>query len=110
MDEMRDVAPEVAVIRIEFQRRAKALLLHAEPDFAQTIRRQLALAPRGMHLPLEFEEGDLPNHRVEHVFDLGGQHQLAPPRPGLVQQIGRASCRERGCQYGWISGGADSIK
>src|SRR3546814_13997778 len=23
-----------------------------------------------------------------------------------AQQIGRASCRERVCQYGWISGGA----
>src|SRR3546814_19989926 len=28
----------------------------------------------------------------------------------IAAKIGRAACRERVCQYGWISGGADQLK
>ena len=86
VDEMRDVAPEGAVILIELESRAEAFLLHAQPDLAQAIRRQFALAARGMHLALELEEGDLANDGIDHVLDLGGQHDPAPFRSRLIEQ------------------------
>src|SRR3546814_18101054 len=38
-----------------------------------------------------------------------GIPEVAPP-PRLWQEIGRASCGERGCQYVYITGVADYIK
>src|SRR3546814_18010005 len=34
----------------------------------------------------------------------------APENPAVENEIGRASCRERVCQYVWISVGAVSLK
>src|SRR3546814_11828423 len=42
------------------------------------------------------------------VVDAGGQIMLSDPADPV--QIGRASCRERGCPSGWISGGGGYLK
>src|SRR5260370_38004213 len=47
MDEVRDVHPEVLVARADIDGRAEALALHAEPDFADALRGQFAVAPLG---------------------------------------------------------------
>ena len=39
-----------------------------------------------MHPRLERDEGDLPDHRVQHVLDLAGEHDPAPRRVGLGRQ------------------------
>src|SRR3546814_19267829 len=43
-----------------------------------------------------------PRQRFDQLFDPG--YSLLPP-PAVKEEIGRASCRERVCQYGWILGG-----
>src|SRR3546814_7066279 len=86
MDEMREIAPEAVVIRIEAESRAEALLLHVHPDLADAVGRQLALTAGGMDVALELEEGGLADHRVQHVLDLGGQHDLAALRTRGIEQ------------------------
>ncbi len=39
-----------------------------------------------MHLQLEGREGDLPNHGIQHVLDLGGEHDPAPERIGFARE------------------------
>ncbi len=80
MDEVGDVAPERLVAGLELDRRPKALALHLEPDLAEPLARQLALAALAVHLALESIEGDLADHRVDHVLDLGGEQRLALAR------------------------------
>ena len=55
----------------------EALALHAEPDFADPLGGQFAVAPLGMNRALERIERDLPHHRVDHVLDLAGEQRLA---------------------------------
>src|SRR5712664_886328 len=86
MDEVRNVHPEVLVARSDIDGRAEALALHAEPDFADTLGGQFAVAPLGMYSALERIERDLPHHRVDHVLNLAGEQRLALPGvPGLRQ-------------------------
>src|SRR3546814_18371554 len=48
---------------------------------------------------------------AERMVDRLSPLQLRRPSAiGSLQEIGRASCRERVCQYGWISVVAVSIK
>src|SRR6202163_4462380 len=86
MDEVRDVHPEILVARTDIDRRAQALALHAEPDFADALGGQFAVASLGMDGALERIERDLPHYRVDHVLDLAGEQRLALPGvPGLRQ-------------------------
>ena len=61
---------------VEAQRRPQALALHLEPDFAKPVGRQFGLAALVMDLLLEGDERDLADHRVQHVLDLAGEHDL----------------------------------
>src|SRR4051794_34661499 len=70
MNEVRDIHPEILVARPNLDRRTKALALDAEPDFADALGGQFAIAPLGVDGALEGIEGDLPNDGVDHVFDL----------------------------------------
>ena len=55
---------------------------------AQIVRRQLGLAAGVVHPALELAEGDLADHRVDHVLDLGRQQHAAPHRIGLRVEQG----------------------
>ena len=44
---------------------------------AEPLAREFALAPLGVDLAFEAVEGDLPDHGVEHVLDLGREQRLA---------------------------------
>src|SRR5262245_35940590 len=52
MDEVTDVGPERLVTRLEVDRRAEALALHLEPEFANPIRREFAVLALGVDLAL----------------------------------------------------------
>src|SRR3546814_12942692 len=43
------------------------------------------------------------------AIDRLGKFGAPPSRPPKTSEIGRASCRERGCQYVEISGGAGGL-
>src|SRR5437763_1906993 len=58
MDEMRNIGPVVFVESIELDRRAETLALDVEPDLAEPVRGELALAPLVMDAALELDEGD----------------------------------------------------
>ncbi len=73
----------MAVVVVEAQRRAEARGLHLEPDVAQPLGAELAGAALFVDLGLEGMQRDLAHHGVEHVLDLGGQHDLAAHRVGL---------------------------
>src|SRR3981081_2031044 len=77
MDEMRDVHPEILVARTDIDRGAQAVALPAEPDFADALGGQFAVAPLGMDGALERIERDLPHHGVDHVLDLACEKCLA---------------------------------
>src|SRR3546814_18626874 len=50
-------------------------------------------------------------YALEHLHDERGRTILEMAVAGVERrQIGRASCRERGCQYVWISWVAVSLK
>src|SRR3954447_23033973 len=87
MDEMWDVHPEILIPWTDVDRRPKALALHAEPDLADALRSQFAIAPFGVDGALERIERDLPHHGVDHFLNLAGDQRL-PLRgaPGLRQQ------------------------
>src|SRR5438874_9066016 len=46
MDEVRDIHPEILITRTDVDRGTEAFALHAEPDFADALRGQFAVAPR----------------------------------------------------------------
>ena len=85
---MRHIGPEGRVVRRELEGRAEAL--------ASAPRIQISPIRSGSNSPapalvmqqrLELVEGDLADHRVQHVLDLAGQHQTAAGRVGLgIQQ------------------------
>src|SRR4029453_8760455 len=77
VDKVRNVAPEGFVTGLQLDRRSETLLLHFKPDLAKPPARQLAVAPLGVHLPLEAIKGDLPHHRVDHVLDLRREESFA---------------------------------
>ncbi len=77
MDEVRDVHPEILIARPDIDRRAQALALHAEPEFAEPLGGQFAIAAFGVDRALERIERDLPHHGVDHVLDLAGEQRLA---------------------------------
>ncbi len=84
---MRDVGPERLVAVVEAERRAQALGLDLHPDLAQPVGGQLAASALVVDPGLEAVEGDLPDHGVQHVLDLGGQHDPAADRvAALLQQ------------------------
>ncbi len=83
---MRDIAPVIFIFVVETDRRSKAFLLHIQPDFADTIRRQFALAPFVVDAQFEVIKGYLAHHRVQHILDLAGQHGFAPRRVFLALQ------------------------
>src|SRR6266702_54845 len=87
MDEVRDIHPEILVTRADVDRGTEAFALHAEPDFADALRSQFAVAPLSMDGAFEGIERDLPHYRVDHVLDLAGEQGLAlPGARGLRQQ------------------------
>src|SRR3546814_17513772 len=61
--------------------------------------------PRGRNV--ETVDAFAVRHRQSKMPGAGGER---PGRSGEAGQIGRASCGERVCQYGLISGGALSLK
>ena len=83
-DEVGDVRPVVPVLVVEAERRAEAFALHLHPDIPEPFRRQLAFAAHLMNAPLELMEGDLPDHGVEHVFDLAGEQPASEIRVVLT--------------------------
>ena len=85
---MRYIGPVDRVVRGELEGPPQALGLNLKPDFAKPLRQDLTHAPLGMDPRLEAVEGDLPHYRIEHILDLAGQQQPAPPRVGLGIQDG----------------------
>ena len=77
VDEVGDVAPEVAVVVIEGKDGTEALNLNGHPDIADLIGRQFTLRPRIVEPTLEFAERDLAHDSIEHVLDLGRQNHAA---------------------------------
>ena len=80
MDKVRDVGPVGLVVLVEAQGRSQAFGLGREPDLAEFLGGQLALAAPVVYPALELVHGDLSHHRVQHVLDLAGQHDLAAAR------------------------------
>src|SRR3546814_8488704 len=74
MEEGREVGRVGPVAVVEAEGRAVALGLHRHPDLAEPVGRQFAGATLVVHPGLEAVEGDLPDHGVQHVLDLQGQH------------------------------------
>src|SRR5205823_6025063 len=62
MNEMGNVNPEGLVAGPKLDRRTEALGLYLEPDLAQSLRGELALAAFAMHPALERVERDLSGH------------------------------------------------
>src|ERR1700682_3761913 len=63
VDEMADIGPERFVTGPETDRRPKTFGLHLHPNFAQTLRGELALPALGVDLALARIEGDLAHDR-----------------------------------------------
>src|SRR5438874_5331730 len=82
MDEMRYVGPIDPIIVVEAQRRTQASPLGLDPDLANALTGQFALAPLIVETGLEAVEGDLAHHRVQHVLDLARNQDA--PAPGLL--------------------------
>ena len=86
MDEVRDVRPEDVVALVELDRRSQALAADIEPDRIELLGLEFPLLAGGVDPPLEGIEGDLPDHGVEHVLHLGGEHGEALPLVGGLFQ------------------------
>ena len=77
MNEMGDIGPKGLIALVQGDGRPQALRLHAHPQFADVLGRQLALAARLVQLALEGVESDLAHHRIDHILDLGRQQGAA---------------------------------
>jgi len=102
VQEMRDIGPEIPVIVIEPERRAKALALHLHPDVAQALGTQFALRAFGVDAFFELVKGDLPDDGVHHVLDLAGEKD-APPLGaffGLQHRLKGQHLAEDGRRFG----------
>src|SRR5215470_7860750 len=86
MNEMRNISPVIPVRVVETQRRAEALALNLEPNLAELIGCQLSFTALVMNFDLEAGERNLADYRVQHILDLNGEHDLAPPRIGLARE------------------------
>ncbi len=99
MDEVGDIGPEDPVVVVEAQRRPEARLLGLQPDLADLLGRQLALAALVVEPGLELVEGDLAHHRVQHVLDLAGDEDapaLGVLLPGEQRAEGQHLAEDRG--------------
>ncbi len=94
MHEMRNIGPERLVTLAKTNRRAKALRLHLQPDFAKAFRRQFAILAFQVNFALKGIKSDLPRHRVEHVLDLAGEQ-----RPAFLCRLGAAKDRFEGQHF-----------
>src|SRR5579883_114939 len=77
MDEVADIDPEGLIAGLEGDGGPQALALDLQPDLAQPVRRQFAVAALAVNRALEGIEGDLPDYRIDHVLDVRRQHRLA---------------------------------
>ena len=87
MHEMRDVGPVDPVVVVEGERRSRGFRADSSSQISPSS--SAVTSPRAalvVHLALELVEGDLPDHGVQHVLDLLGQHDLAPGRVALAGQ------------------------
>src|SRR3546814_19563791 len=75
--------------------------IYSEPDHGTTVKLYLPCALESTSTEGEASQSDEP-------FSLGTETVLIVEDD--EQEIGRASCRERGCQYVWISVGAVELK
>ena len=79
---MRYVGPIDPIIVVEAQRRTEASPLGLDPDLANAIAGQFALAPLIVETGLEAVEGDLAHHGVQHVLNLSRDQDA--PAPGFL--------------------------
>ena len=86
MDKMRNIRPEHAIFRGKLESRPKALPLHVQPDFSQSLGQNFPRPPLVMDARFELVERDLAHHCVQHVLDLGRQHDPSLRRRRRVQQ------------------------
>ena len=86
MHEVADIGPVVFVAVVQPDGGPQALAHHLQPERADLVGRQLALAPGVVEAGLELVEGDLAHHAVEAILDLAGQQRLAVGGRGLGQQ------------------------
>src|SRR5919198_4660563 len=77
VDEMRYIGPIGLGHVAKLDCRPKAIGLFATPQITNLRRSKLAVAAFEMELAFKSIKRDLPHHRIQHVFDLGGQHGAA---------------------------------
>src|SRR3546814_20775151 len=83
-----------------------------------TMRRAIASSSRAEYIGWALDRFGLAHHFAEHVYSADGWERGKPhpdiylaPAEGLgVDQNGRASCRERVCQYVSLSGVAVTLQ
>ena len=74
---MRNIGPEGFIPVHEIKGRSKAFALNAHPDGVDIVRRQLTTAAGVVQFAFEIIKGDLADDRVDHVFNLARQQNLA---------------------------------
>ena len=104
---MRNIRPEHAIFRGEFERRPQAFGLHRHPNLPQPLRQDLPRPAFVVNAGLEFVERGLPHHGVQHILHLRRQHD--PPlrrRRGVEQRAKRQHFPEHAGGFGQRQRGA----
>ena len=77
MHEMRDIGPEGFVAVHKVKGWAQGFRLNAHPQVVDILGGQFSLPSGRVQFAFEIVKCDLAHDRVDHVFDLAGQHHLA---------------------------------